>query len=251
MFSFFKKKTAIQEDDISDVEIKPLTIDLHSHLIPRIDDGSQSMKESITLLKGLKSQGYDKVITTPHVMFDAYGNTKESILQGLDSLREAARMNGVDICIEAAAEYYLDEGLLPLVKRKEILLIAEKYLLFETSYTHRPLQLEEMIFEIFATGYTPLLAHPERYRYIKDPKNEYKTLKNLGVEFQVNINSFNGYYGTQAKNNALFLSNTGMIDFLGSDTHNIKQVENLTEVFQSDDYKRIYKYNTIKNESLY
>jgi tyrosine-protein phosphatase YwqE len=112
------------------------------------------------------------------------------------------------------------------------------------------MQLEEIIFEILAAGYVPLLAHPERYRYIKNPKEEHSTLKNLGVEFQVSINAFNGYYGTQAKKNALFLSAQGMIDFLGSDTHNMGQVENLVEVFNSHEYKEIYRYNAIKNETL-
>jgi len=244
MFSFFKKKT------LPEIKVAPLRVDLHSHLIPGIDDGSQSIEESIKLLWALHKHGYRKVITTPHTMFDAYGNTKSSILSGLENLQKKADIYSIDICIEAASEYYLDEGLLPLIKRKEILLISGKYLLFETSYTHRPLQLEEIIFEILAAGYVPLLAHPERYRYIKQPAEEYGALKNLGVEFQVNLNSFNGYYGTQAQKNALFLSQQGMIDFLGSDTHNMHQVENLSLIFKSHDYKEIYRHNTIKNETL-
>jgi len=244
MFSFFKRKSS------SKAEVPSLSVDLHSHLIPGIDDGSQSMEESIGLLKELYALGYRKVITTPHIMCDAYGNTKNSILKGLEDLETTADAYGIDMCIEVASEYYLDEGLLPLIKSKELLLIADRYLLFETSYTHRPAHLEEIIFEILAVGYVPLLAHPERYRYIKEPEEEYATLKNLGVEFQVNLNSFNGYYGKQAKKNAFFLSQHGMIDFLGSDTHNMKQLENLSLVFESNAYKEIYKYNTIKNQTL-
>jgi len=244
MFSFFKKKTSPK------VEVPSLSVDVHSHLIPGIDDGAQSMEESIALLRKLQDLGYKKVITTPHIMCDTYGNTRSSILQGLNDLRKVVDYEGIDICIEAASEYYLDEGFLPLIESKELLLIADKYLLFETSYTHRPVALEETIFEILAAGYVPLLAHPERYRYIKDPKNEYSTLKNLGVEFQVNINSFGGHYGKEAKKNALFLSQHGMIDFLGSDTHNMKHIENLSLVFNSSEYKDIYRLNTIKNQTL-
>jgi len=247
MFSFFKKKTFSAS---SSWDIKPLTVDIHSHLIPSIDDGSQSMEESILLIKALIKQGYSKIITTPHIMFDSYGNTKNSILQGVNDLRREISTQELDIVIEAGAEYYLDEGFLPLIKRNELLLISNKYLLFETSYTHKPLQLEDIIFEILAAGYIPLLAHPERYRYIKNPKEEYTTLKKLGVEFQVNLNSFNGYYGSQAKKNALFLSKHGMIDFLGSDVHNIKQVENLSYIFNSYEYKEIFRDNSIKNELL-
>jgi len=244
MLSFFKKRMS------SKIEVPPLSVDLHSHLIPAIDDGSQSTEESIKLLRKLHKLGYKKVITTPHIMCDAYGNTKSSILKGLENLQTTVDSYGIDICIEAASEYYLDEGLLPLIKAKELLLIADQYLLFETSYTHRPAQMEEIIFEILAAGYIPLLAHPERYRYITQPEEEYGTLKNLGVEFQVNLNSFNGYYGTQAKKNALFLSQHGMIDFLGSDTHNMKHLENLSLVFGSNEYEEIYRYNTIKNKTL-
>jgi len=245
MFSFFKTKKVDYQNKPS-----PLLVDLHSHLIPTIDDGAQSMQESLSLLQALQSQGYIKVITTPHIMYDSYKNTKASILQGLYQLQKEADAQGIIMTIEVAAEYYLDEGLLPLIQSKEVLLIADKYLLFETSYTHRPEQLEEIIFEISTAGYTPLLAHPERYRYIKNQKEEYQVLRELGVEFQVNLNSFNGYYGSQAKKNALFLSEQGWIDFLGSDTHNIKQVENLSIVLESKEYKDIYKNNTIKNRAL-
>jgi len=107
-----------------------------------------------------------------------------------------------------------------------------------------------MIFAIGEAGYQPLMAHPERYRYISDPKREYKRLKDLGVLFQVNVNSFGGHYGRNAKSLAGFLSTSGMIDFLGSDTHHYKHIESLEKVFYSDEYHQIFKYNTIKNDLL-
>jgi len=239
MFDFLKKKATVPA----------LITDIHSHLIPGIDDGAQSIEESLTLLRALQELGYTQVITTPHIMFDAYGNTKTSIREGLQILQNVAQKQDIHLQIDAAAEYYLDEGLLPLIQKKDLLLIDQKYLLFETSYTHRPQQLEEIIFEILAAGYIPLLAHPERYRYIEEI-SEFQTIKDLGVEFQVNINSFNGYYGSTAQKNALALSQQGLINFLGSDTHNIKQVENLSLVFKSKAYKEIYVNNTIKNQFL-
>lgn len=246
MLSFFKKRK--KKEQLS-VDIPPLLVDLHSHLIPGIDDGSQSMQESLTLLKRFEELGYKKVITTPHTMIDAYKNTRKSILKGLKELQNEARQQGVSLEVEAASEYYLDEGLLPLIEKEEVLLIANRYLLFETSYTHRPAQLEEVIFEILASGYTPLLAHPERYRYITDPQ-EFKQLKELGVLFQVNLNSFGGHYGAHAKKHAKFLSQEGMIDFLGSDTHGMKHLEYLSKVLESRDYVEVYKHNTIKNATL-
>lgn len=243
IFSLFGKKKETQKEP-------SLTIDLHSHLIPGIDDGSVSMEESLNLLRGMEALGYGKVITTPHIMFDAYKNTPKIINDGLLSLREAAQSEGIEVEIEAAAEYYLDEGFYDHMHSKGVMSVKGKYILFETSYVSKPLQLEEMIFEIGAAGYIPLMAHPERYRYIKDPLKEYGRLKELGVMFQVNLNSLGGHYGKDAKKKADFLSSEGMIDFLGSDVHHMKQVKTLTDVFQSDAYSAVFKNNTIRNDEL-
>ena len=112
------------------------------------------------------------------------------------------------------------------------------------------MQMEEMIFAIGAAGYTPLLAHPERYRYIKEPEKEFARFKDLGVRFQVNLNSFGGHYGKKAQTLANYLNMAGMIDFLGSDTHHKKHVDSLGEIFYMDVYSDIFKRNTIKNNTL-
>lgn len=244
IFSFFHKRK---------VKNKPseLKVDLHSHLIPGIDDGSKSMEESLLLLKGIEELGYQKVITTPHIMLDSYRNTPKIINDGLNSLRDAATAEGIKIEIEAAAEYYLDDGFYDLLQKDEILTVKGNYLLFETSYVSKPMHMEEMIFEILTAGYTPLLAHPERYRYIKDPKKEFARLKDLGVLFQVNLNSFGGHYGKSAKTNADLLSKHGLIDFLGSDIHHKRHLDTLPNVLKSDVYSKVYQYNTIRNNDLF
>ena len=227
-----------------------LKIDLHSHFIPGIDDGSQSMEESLTLLREMEALGYEKVITTPHIMIDVYRNTPKIIKEGLISLREAAKAEGIQVEIEAGAEYYMDEGFYDHLHSGEVMTIKNKYLLFETSYISKPLQIEEMIFEIGIAGYIPLMAHPERYRYVTDPQKEYSRFKELGVLFQVDLNSFGGYYGKSAKKNVDFLSKHGMIDFLGSDVHHKKHVEALSDVFMSDAYADVFTNNTILNDEL-
>ena len=242
IFPFFKTK---KTDDTSE-----LTIDLHSHLIPGIDDGAKDMDESLTLLHALEKAGYKKVITTPHIMADTYCNTPQIIMKGLKQLSTQAKEAGLNIEIEAAAEYYLDDGFLALLRTRDILTIAGKYILFETSYMAKPLQFDEMLFEIIAAGYKPLLAHPERYRYIQNLEEEYRLLKDRGVYFQVNINSFGGHYGKESKSKAEFLSKNGMIDFLGSDVHHIKQVETLVGIKEKRIYKKIYKNNKILNNTL-
>ena len=243
IFSLFRKKEEKKRGPA-------LKVDLHSHLIPGIDDGSQSMEESLSLLKGMEILGYEKVITTPHIMADAYKNTPEIIGNGLHALREAAKTEGIQIEIEAGAEYYLDDGFETLLEKGDILTIKGEYLLFETSYFAKPMQIEEMIFAISSSGYKPLMAHPERYRYVKDLLKEYSRFKELGVLFQVNLNSFGGHYGRDAKQKADFLRKEGMIDFLGSDVHHAKQVSTLHDVFSSDVYIDIFRHNTILNDEL-
>ncbi len=226
------------------------TVDLHSHLIPGIDDGSGSMEESLTLLRHMERLGYEKIITTPHVMVDIYRNTSAGIKEGLVALQAAARSEGIKITIEAGAEYYLDEGFYSHLESGEVMAIQGTYVLFETSHIAKPLQLEEMIFEIASQGYTPLLAHPERYRYIQDPQQEYGRLKELGVLFQIDLNSLGGYYGKSAKKRVEFLSREGMVDFVGSDLHSYRHIEELAKVLHSTAYQRLCASNTIRNDAL-
>jgi tyrosine-protein phosphatase YwqE len=241
MFSFFgtKKKKAFT-----------LSTDLHSHLIPGIDDGAKDIEESLRLLKGLENLGYRKVITTPHIMSDCYRNNRDIIMNGLTYLRSEAKKEDIDVLIEAAAEYYLDDGFYAHLDEGNLLTLGNDYLLFETSYVAKPLQFEEMVFAISAAGYKPLLAHPERYRYIHNFEKEYRQMKELDIFFQVNINSFGGHYGKDAQKKAEFLSKHGMIDFLGSDIHHHKQVETLGVIHHSKKYQDIFKHNRILNYAL-
>jgi len=241
IFSFFKKKQSLYE---------PLKVDIHSHIIPAIDDGAKSLDESIVLLKALQDIGYKKIITTPHIMSDAYKNSASNISEGLEKLKVKMKEENISIDIDVAAEYYLDDGFYDKIKSSDIMSIEGKYLLFETSYISKPMLLEDMIFAISTAGYIPLMAHPERYRYIKDFDKEYKRFKELGVLFQVNLNSFGGYYGSDAKDKANFLSKEGMIDFLGSDIHHIKQAKMLSKVVLSKEYQKVLSSNTILNDTL-
>ena len=244
--NFFSRQKKKDQDTI----VSGLKIDLHSHLIPGIDDGSKSIEESLEILRAMRALGYEKVITTPHVMADAYQNSTQAILEGLHRLKEAVAAEDIKIEIEAAAEYYLDEELVTRLERGDILTIANEYLLFETSYFSKPLNFEEVVFEMQTKGYKPLLAHPERYRYISDPREEFGRMKKLGIFFQLDINSLRGYYGKQAMKHAHLLSEWGIIDFLGSDVHHKKQASFLKKVFADRNYQTLLKNNQILNETL-
>lgn len=226
----------------------PITIDLHSHLLPGIDDGVRTLEESLAIIKKFKSMGYTKLITTPHIISDSYPNTKEIIQKKLFEVQEALKKEQLDIEIEAGAEHYVDMKFLELIEKDELIPFAGNHLLFETSYMSKPLILEEAIFDMQAKGYIPVLAHPERYRYMHNDIDAYVKLKELGVLFQVNAKSLKNASGSVYKM-ALKLINLGLIDFVGSDAHRIHDVINLEKIIKGRAYKRIFDKNGILNMS--
>jgi tyrosine-protein phosphatase YwqE len=227
-----------------------LLVDLHSHLIPGIDDGSNSMEESIEMILKLKSMGYRKLITTPHTMSHRFANTPGIILKKLEELRRELDNQKIDIEIEAASEYYLDEYFMASIEKGDVLTFNGNYLLFEMSYMQMPVNFEEIIFKMQAAGYQPVLAHPERYRFLYNNFEKYEWLKGMGVLFQLNINSLSDYYSKEAKKTALKLIANGMINFLGSDVHKLSQLDIMEEIQKSRTYKQIFKNNKILNNTL-
>ena len=245
MFTAFKKLFKTQH-----TTQKYYSTDLHSHLIPAIDDGSQSMEESVELIKGLKSLGYTKLITTPHIMHHRFPNSSKTILAGLEDVKAELKAQNIEIELEAAAEYYLDEHFLELLNKKEILTFGENYLLFEMSYAQKPVNLESVIHEIKVAGYRPVLAHPERYLFMHRDFSIYEKLKEQGVLFQVNLNSFNGYYSKPVQKVVLEILEKGWIDFIGSDTHKVKQLEYLSKNLDSKVMSKIFKKCTVLNDRI-
>ena len=209
-----------------------LGADMHSHLLPGLDDGAETVEHSLDLLRALRALGFRKLIMTPHIMGDFYKNTPEGIRAALELLREAAAHAGLaDVELDCAAEYYLDEFLgRKLADGTEMLTFggAKRYLLFETSYMNEPLNLFEIIFELQAQGYTPVLAHPERYTYFYGRFAEVEKLRrDHGVLLQVNLNSLAGYYSPAAKKVAEQLVDGGLVDFVGTDTHHLRHTDTL------------------------
>ena len=225
-------------------------VDLHSHLIPGIDDGSKSMDESIELILALKVLGFTKLITTPHIMKHRFPNTSEVILSGLNHVREELKNREIEISLEAASEYYLDEHLIELINKRDILTFGDNYLLFEMSYNLKPLSLESTVYEMKIAGYKPVLAHPERYFFMHEDFSIYEKLKEQGVLFQVNLNSFGGYYSKPVQKVAHRLMEKGWIDFIGSDTHKSSHVDHFTKNVNSKILKKIFEKNTILNDCL-
>lgn len=227
MLSFFKSKKPV----VPQIDFSALGTDLHSHLIPGIDDGAQDVAQSIELIRKLSGLGFKKIITTPHVMVDHYRNTPETIRTGLAILRKAISKQSIDVTLEAAAEYYLDEDFENKLDKGEVLTF-NNYLLFELSFSNFPINLLEIIEKIISKGYKPLLAHPERYSYLHGSVINYKRIKDAGCYLQLNTISLTGYYGKPVQKAAEMLVDNRLIDLAGSDMHHLKHAEALQQALQ-------------------
>jgi len=233
---FLKRKP----EEVEELDLSWLEVDMHSHLIPGIDDGSKSMEESMGLIKRLSGYGLRKIITTPHIMSEYYKNTPEIIQMGLEDLRKAVKAEGINLEIEAAAEYYMDEILLEKIKGGEKLLtFGENHILVETGFINRPQMLLETIFQLEMAGYKPILAHPERYQYLLADKALLEDLVDRRILFQINLLSLTGFYSKPVKDFAESLLERDLVKFFGTDCHNERYLDMLDTLPKQKIFSRI------------
>lgn len=226
------------------------TTDIHSHLIPSIDDGVKTLDESISIIKEMHSLGFKRIITTPHIMNHRFPNTKETITSGYEKVKKELIKRDIDIRLEMAAEYYYDEHFIELVRKKDLLTFGDNYVLFEFSYTTKPFRIEQTVYELLSLGYKPVLAHPERYSYYSSDYKKYDSLKDLGLLFQINLNSLNSFYGKKPKKAAEYLVDNNLVDFVGSDIHAMKYFDSLKKFTQTSKLKEVFQKNQIKNDFI-
>lgn len=243
---FLKKKPA----EVEPLDLSWLQVDMHSHLIPGIDDGSKSMEESLGLIQRLAEYGLRKIITTPHIMSEYYRNTPEIIRLGLEDLKKAAAASGIEIEIEAAAEYYIDEIFLEKVKSgNEVLSFGDGYILVETGFINKPQMMLDILFHLEMAGYKPILAHPERYQYLIADKKLQEELIERNLLFQVNLLSLTGFYSKQVKDFGEMLLERNAVALLGTDCHNARYLDMLeTLPKQQKIYEKIKKLELINHQ---
>src|SRR6185369_2068019 len=242
---FFKKK--ISAPPVFDL----IKADMHSHLLPGIDDGAPDVETSIRLIKGLRQLGYKKLITTPHILWDLYKNTNEIISEKFELLRQKLQEENVDVELEAAAEYYIDDHLEQLLSRKEPLLsFGNKLVLVEFSLASAPFDLKEVLFEMQLQGYYPVIAHPERYTYKAGQKFFFYELKVIGCLFQLNILSLTNHYGSDTTELAGYLCKKGYYDLIGTDLHHSRHLDALQHSSISSQLKRLLDSGKIQNPNL-
>jgi protein-tyrosine phosphatase len=219
-----------------------LGTDIHSHLVPGIDDGAQTVEDSIELIQRLIGSGFKSIVTTPHIKSDHFPNSVHTITEGLKQLHAALLDAGIDIPVKAAAEYYIDEHFMELLEKKELLTIRNNEVLVEMSFMFEPMNLHNILFEIQTSGYRPIMAHPERYGFYHNNYDAFRDLKNKGCLLQLNTISLSGYYGKQVKLVAERLLSDRLYDYCGTDMHHIKHADALDKVFHSDIYKELRDY---------
>jgi len=221
MFYFFNRKKFL-------IDYLEGFVDIHNHILPGIDDGAKTVEESVELIKAFSDFGVRRFIATPHIMHNYYPNDRGTITNSLNLLKSALMAaNLKDISIEASAEHMIDDNFENILDNKGVMPLKANYLLVEMSYLQPPINFDEAIIKTAAKRFYPVLAHPERYGFLHHNMRKYNQYKEHGILFQMNLLSLGEYYGKEVPKVAAELLEEGHIDFLGSDVHNISQLNSL------------------------
>lgn len=213
MLSLFKSKPVLKD------LISENYVDIHSHLLPGIDDGAQTFEDTLRLTQALESFGMTQCITTPHIIEHVWDNTTENITEKEAVAIMELRKHHITLPFRAAAEYMMDDHFVSLFQSGNLLTLKNNYVLVEMSYINPPIQLYAILFDLQVAGYIPVLAHPERYLFYHHNWEEYNKLKRAGCLFQLNLLAVVGYYGDVVTKIAEKLLQNGMYSFVGSDAH--------------------------------
>ncbi len=211
--------------------------DIHSHIVFDVDDGSRSVEESLAILKKLASVGFTNVIMTPHYIEGTeYSAANSEKLEKLDILRTAVSENNIGINLYLGNEIFVKDNIPEDIENGLIYTLNNsKYLLFEIPFHNQILNLLDIVYELKVAGYIPILAHPERYDYLKSNHKYVDTLKEEGLLFQCNYASILGHYGNDAYKTMKYMLKKGYVDYLGTDIHHPNQS------FVTDNFDKITK----------
>ena len=241
MFSFFKKKSQV-------TDISWLGVDIHSHLLPGIDDGSPDVSQSVALITKLNALGFTKFLCTPHIFKELYPNSCDTINPALRALEEALKAAKLNVEIGAAAEYMVDEN---FELADDLMCLNNKHILVEMSYLNETPNIEKVIFDLQIKGYNVILAHPERYSFYHKDHARFHRYRDMGVLLQLNLLSVTGYYGKEVKRTADYLLENKLYDLAGTDLHHDKHLDALTKAVECGYlYEKLGNY-PFKNKKLF
>lgn len=247
MFGLFKKK---EVKKVRTLDYGPIVVDMHSHVLPGIDDGAQTPEESVVLIKKMIELGIKKVIATPHVMVDYYRNDRDSIMNALAVLKAELINQNIDIPVEAAAEHYFDETFEKRIEERSLMTMgADNYVLFELSFINEPPNIIQTIQKMRDAGYKPILAHPERYAYMDIERM--MMIRSWGCALQINTISLTGYYGKPTKKMAEDMVDNQIVDFISSDMHHPRHAQAFEDALTTDYVEKLLKDYPLKNKLLF
>jgi len=204
---------------------------MHNHILPGIDDGAKTVEESMALIKGFASFGVTNFVASPHIMSGYYPNTPKTINTALQTLKEALVQDGMeDISVDASAEHMIDDNFEHLLESDNIMVLRKEYVLIEMSFLQQPFNFDAALIGISNKSLYPVLAHPERYNFLRQKPKKFEQYKQMGMLFQLNILSLGGYYGKSVQKTAHKLLEDGHVDFIGSDVHHMNQLNKLKDL---------------------
>lgn len=244
IFQIFKKRS----DKKSTFDFSHIGTDIHSHLVPGVDDGADSVETSIKLIEGLLDLGYKKLVTTPHIHPDYYPNNRTTLMSGFNKLQQAVKSKKLLVELGCAAEYYVDFDFNKVIETGDLLTFNGNYLLVEISMFSQPPNLFENIFQARIKGYQPIMAHPERYVYCR--LETFEKMKDFGCLLQINALSLSGHYGKEVKDLALKLLKNKLIDLLGTDLHHERHLDALRQMTTDDKIVRILSEYEFQNATI-
>lgn len=230
------------------IQLGDFQVDMHSHFLPGIDDGAKSMEQSLGMIYKMYNLGYRKLIMTPHIMEDFYKNTPDIILGKLAEVKTEIAQLGIEIELEAAAEYYFDETLIQKIRAKEVLTFGDKHVLFEYAFGQEPQQISTLLFEFKVNGYKPILAHYERYPYYHNRPEKIKEYRENGILIQLNLLSLTGHYGPGVERMAKYLVDNQLVDFVGTDGHRIEHLQILEKNANNPYFKKLKNLNLLNGQ---
>jgi len=204
------------------------------------------------MLRAEQEMGISNVILTSHVTAVTFENTRESLMDAFLKLKDAVADEGLDINLYLSAEYRMDEYFDKEFAADHLIPMPGNHILLENSFQQELMNLDELLFDMQVKGYRTILAHPERYTYYSRRRKRYEQLHNAGARFQINILSFTGYFGEEARDSALWFARNGMIDYLGSDMHNIKHAHIIMDYINSKEWRKLGPEiaQTVKNDTI-
>ena len=244
MFGFLKRK-----------KLNPifgaLGVDVHSHLIPCVDDGSKGMDETLQCLRTMQDLGFKKTYITPHFQYPRFPNEESDIQHRFEEVKSAVQEQGLEIELAGVGgEYRVDDGFAKRIEDARFLTIGDNYLLLELSLHQPRLGFEDVVLDLMDKGYEVVLAHPERYPYFGPRSSQVERMKENGLLFQVNILSLNGFYGDHAKRKAFSYLERNWVEFLGTDLHNMSYAQAMIEASNNRKIQKVLETKRFLNSKM-